>query len=178
MKSAAVPPLPGPSCRRRAARAAGLPDALMACAVLGLGVVAWLRLPALTAAEAAAARQQQQAAQAAENLAQWLYALRTSGLDLSRHAARRSLLPVPGEPRIDCRRQACSAAELAEEAWSQWARATAAQLPGARADLHCRAAHDRGLPPAPPGIVADAVCRLRLDLPQVPDAHWIWQFRA
>lgn len=172
---------------RPVARGAGLPDALLACAVLGLGVVAWLRLPALGAGEALAARQQQQADQAADNLAEALRALRASGFEPRVDLRRRVLLPAASARAPDCRAHDCAPAQLAEQLWQQWAEELARQLPGARAEIACRAANDdRSLTPVPPQASStpawqpapDAVCELRVRMPGRAGAEWQWSLRA
>lgn len=171
------PPAPRPTATPRQPRGAGLPDALLACAVLGLGVGAWLRLPASTASVALAAHQQQRAAQAAANLADWLHALRGSGFDPLPSLARRQLLPATGTRPADCRARECSPEQLAEHAWREWANETSQALPGARAEITCRAARDAGALAAAswrrsPATRCDAVCVLHMHWPGRGNGHW------
>lgn len=149
--------------------------------------MAWLRLPALGAGEALAARQQRQADQAAENLAVALRALRANGFEPRVDLRRRVLLPAPAAPAPDCRAHDCTPGQLAEQLWRQWAEELGRQLPGARAEIACRAASDGGAlaaaparaPSAPAWRPApDAVCELRVHLPGRAGAAWHWSLRA
>ncbi len=172
--------LPSPAAApARAAIGAGLPDALLACVVLGLGVAGWLRLPAITAREALAARQHQQASQAAANLAQWLHALRTvSGAPLPT-PSRRVLLPAPDSPAPDCRRHECTPPQMLEFGWREWALDTARLLPGARAEIACRPAHDTDALAAQAGPGSDdRVCTLTMRPPHGREPAWQWSLRA
>lgn len=165
--------------RRPAMRGAGLPDALLGCAVLGLGVLAWLRLPAITAAQGFAAARQQHAAQAAANAAEWLHALRSCGVDPLRGGAHRVLLPAAATTPPDCRRHDCTPEQMVEHGWHAWAAHAAEQLPGVRADLACRHAHDVALAPIDETAgTPDAVCTLRLYPPGDGEAAWQWNIRV
>ncbi len=157
-----------PARPRRGARGSGLVDALLGCLVLGLAVLAWLRLPALGERQLAAARQLQAAASAAANLAEALHAPYAAAA-APRLPWRRSLLPAAGR-RADCRRHDCSAAQMAEQDLSDWAELSARSLPNARAELRCRGASDR-LGATEAAADGGAVCTLCLRLASALDGR-------
>ncbi|MBU6441639.1 MAG: hypothetical protein KGJ03_01285 [Betaproteobacteria bacterium] len=158
-------PAPADSPRAGGLRGNTLAEALVACLVLGLGVLAWLRLPGLTARELAAARMRQDAAHAAAALAAALHAQRDYGADPAAQGLRRTLLPAPPRPASDCLDADCTPAQMAEADLYLWSELAAARLPGVRAELECRASTVQG--PAPP---AAGDCTLRMRLPQPGEA--------
>ncbi len=142
-------------------RGSTLAEALVACLVLGLGVLAWLRLPALTAGELAAARARQEAAQAAGALAAALHAQHDHGADPVARRLHRTLLPPSGRPANDCLASDCTPGQMADAELWLWAQMAQARLPGARAELDCAAASatEAAVPPWP------GECTLRMRLP-------------
>jgi Tfp pilus assembly protein PilV len=140
-------------------RGSTLVEALVACLVLGLGVLAWLRLPALTARELADARARQDAAHAVAALAAALHAQHDYGADPVARGLHRALLPAPRHPGFDCLDADCTPAQMADEDLRLWSELAAARLPGARAQLDCRPPPARA--PAPPW---PGGCMLRLRL--------------
>ena len=166
-------PLPGRqpaagSPARHGAAGSGLVDVLLGCVVLGLAVLAWLRLPVLGERQLSAARDLQAASAAAANLAEALHAPYAAAA-VPRLPWRRRLLP-PAPRHADCRRQACSAAQMAEQDLSDWGELTARRLPGARAELRCRGVNDR-LGATEAVSRGGAVCTLCLHLASARDGH-------
>ena len=159
-------PAPADSPRAGGLRGNTLAEALVACLVLGLGVLAWLRLPGLTARELAAARMRQDAAHAAGALAAALHAQRDYGADPVARGLRHTLLPAPRRPASDCLDADCTPAQMAEADLYLWSELAAARLPGVRADLDCRAAGAQG--PETPAPVGG--CTLRMRLPPMGEA--------
>lgn len=157
---------PAPAASPRAGRLRGntLAEALVACLVLGLGVLAWLRLPGLTARELAAARMRQDAAHAAAALAAALHAQHDYGADPVARGLRRTLLPAPPRPASDCLDVDCTPTQMAEADLYLWSELAAARLPGARAELECRA----GVPGS--ATATAGVCTLRMRLPPLGEA--------
>ena len=144
-------------------RGSTLAEALVACLVLGLGVLAWLRLPALTAGELAAARARQDAAQAAGALAAALHAQHDYGADPVARGLHRSLLPLARRPSPDCLESDCTPAQMADAELWLWGEMVARRLPGTRAELDCAAASV----PAPADRAWPGSCTLRMHLAPV-----------
>jgi Tfp pilus assembly protein PilV len=141
-------------------RGSTLAEALVACLVLGLGVLAWLRLPALTAGELAAARARQDAAHAAGALAAELHAQHDYGADPVARRLRRTLLPPARRPATDCVASDCTPEQMADAQLWLWGEMVHPRLPGARAELDCAAASA----PGPGGPAGPGACTLRMHL--------------
>ncbi len=184
-------PRSSPPASLRSPRGTSLLDALLACLVLGLGVLAALRLPALTERELAAAAQRLQAAHAAANLAAALHAQRGYAAEAPCSLNPCTLLPAPGPAGDDCRARDCTPQRMTAQDLREWSALTQPLLPGARADLRCRPARDEVEPapaPLPPRTagsagsdrrrdsvvesVVDSVCTLQLRLAQGEVLRW------
>ena len=167
-----------PALRRRP-RGGGLPDALLASLVLGLGVLAALRLPLLASRELGAAAQRQQAAHAAANLAAALHVQRGYGAEPPCMISACTLLPAAAASGDDCRARDCTPQRMAAQDLREWSALTQQLLPGAQAALRCRPARD-GLAPAPAlgppqataGSGLDSICTLRMRLAQGGLLRW------
>ncbi len=176
-----------PSSTHRRSRGNGLLDALLASLVLGLGVLAALRLPLLTWRELGAAAQRQQAAHAAANLAAALHAQRGYAAEVPCTTHPCTLLPASASAGDDCRARDCTPQRMAAQDLREWSALTQPLLPGARADLRCRPARD-ALAPArgsPREVVASSrsfdagfdacpefVCTLQLHLAHGDVLRW------
>ncbi len=155
-------PAPPATARCAAQRGSTLAEALVACLVLGLGVLAWLRLPAVTAGELAAAAARQDAARAAGALAAALHAQHDYGADPVARRLHRSLLPLAGRPPNACLESDCTPEQMADAQLWLWGEMVSARLPGAGAELDCAAAPT----PAAGGRAWPGDCTLRMHLPR------------